>query len=385
MHPLSATLHRAETAVELQRRQPYALGPALYALRCLADASRDERALDFSKGVAARLGADEAGRTLFELARRAPVRHFTAGEVILAAGERSFGIYVVMNGRVRLERDGEPIAALDPGQSFGEIATLSRSTRAHSAVAQGGASVLVLERKAMAIAASRVPGLGAALQRLYRDRILAQLIPPDCCLSALETDQRRRLSQAFKAKRYDAGAVVCEQGQRGPGFFVVVAGVARVFRTTSDGATHDLAHLELGDVFGELSLVEDLPVSASVEATEPLTCFFLARGVFRQAMAPLPDQLEQVTVLARQRMARQLLGPEPHPDAEAELETLARSVVVGTMTCPTCGFDQPFALHCTECGADVLGGRPHVLTEVTPEPTLEPTDAPRRLPPPLPR
>lgn len=385
MHPLETTLRRAEAAVELQQSQPYVLGPALYALRCLADASRDERALDFSRGVADRLGAAEAGKTLFELARTAPIRHFTAGEVILGAGSRSYAIYVVMSGRVRLERDGEPVAALDAGASFGEIAALSKSARALSAVAQGGASVMVLERKALAVAASRVAGLTGALKRLYRDRILTQLIPPDCVLGALDVDERHKLARAFKAKRYAAGEVVLKQGVEGPGFFVVVSGTADVYRTDDDDVIEPLAVLSLGDVFGEVSLLEDVPVSATVVALDELVVFMLSRTVFRQTMEQLPDQLERVTMVARQRMARQLLGPAPRGDAVAEIESLAHEVIVGSMTCPLCGFDQPFAMHCGECGADVLSSRARALDEVArPEATLENTRPPPRVPPPLP-
>ncbi len=384
VHPLSNTLRRAEVAVDLQQRQPYALGPALFALRCLADASRDERALDFSRGVAARLGAEDAGKALFDMAAHAPVRHFTAGEPILEEGERSYGIYVVMSGCVRLEREGEPVAALDAGQSFGEISALSKTPRALGAVAQGGASVMVLERKSLAISASRVPGLAGALRRLYRDRILTQLIPPDCCLSALDVDERHKLALAFRTKRYEAGEVVVEQGRRGPGFFVVVAGRAEVFKVDADGVRDDLAKLEIGDIFGEISLIEDMPVSATVRATERMVCFILTRGVFRQTMAQLPEQLENVMMIARQRMARQLLGPDSTGAAGAEVETLANQVIVGSMTCPTCGFDQPFALHCGSCGADVLRGRDQALPEVAPEPSLEATRPPPRVPSPLP-
>ncbi len=385
MHPLHKTLLRAEAAVELQQSQPYALGPALYALRCLADASRDERALDYSRGVAARLGAENAGKTLFELARQAPIRHFAAGELILAAGERSYGIYVVMSGRVRLERNGEPVAALDAGASFGEIAALSKSERALSALAQGGASVMVLERKSLAVAASRVPGLTGALKRLYRDRILGQLVPPDCCLGALDVDERHRLARAFKAKLYEPGEIVVHQGTQGPGFFVVVSGSADVFRTDLEGATEPLARLTQGGIFGQISLIEDVPASATVRAVGELVCFMLSRGVFRQTMAEFPEQLARVTMVARQRMANQLLLPGRRGDAVAEVETLARQVIVGSMTCPLCGFDQPFALNCGECGADVLSSRAQALDEVSqPDASLgSSTLPPTSVPPPL--
>ncbi len=358
MHPLDTTLRRAEAALALQRRQPYAFGPAVYALRALANAKRNERAIDYAAQYAQQFGAHEdAAASLFKLAREAPIRHFVADEVILREGERSYGIYIVYGGGVRIEREGAGVLAhFDVGQSFGEIAVIAETPRTASVLADGGCSVLVLERKALARAVNQVRGMSKMLRHVYRDRVLSQLVPPDSCFAALDTEQRHALFALFTPRAWKPGEVVLEQGATGDGFYVVLAGEAEVWR--DDKRREHLAVLGPGDFFGEISLIDEVPVTATVRATAELTCFFLARAAFHKAMRDLPEQLERVHRVARERLAEQHTGPETLPPGS-------------TMTCPACGFDQAAAPICSSCTADVVTARPQVLAQATPEPMLQ--------------
>ncbi len=357
MHPLDTTLRRAEAAIALQRRQPYAFGPAVYALRALANAKRDERARAHAERYADQFGAPpEAGAALLRLATDAPIRHFVDGEVLLREGERSFGIYVVYGGHVRVEREGAGVLArLDVGQSFGEIAVIAHTPRTASVIADGGCSVLVLERKALARAVNQVRGMPKMLRHVYRDRVLSQLVPPDSCFAALDTEQRHALFALFTPHSWRAGEDVVRQGHAGDGFYVVLAGEAEVWR--DDQLRDHLARLGPGDFFGEISLIDEVPATATVRAATELTCFQLGRAAFHRAMRDLPEQLERVRGVARERLARQHTGPETLPPGS-------------TMSCPACAFDQPAAPHCAVCGADVMAAHPQVLAQATPEPML---------------
>lgn len=357
MHPLDTTLRRAEAALALQRRQPYALGPAIFALRALANAKRGERAIDYAARYARQFGApEEAAQVLYRLASEAPIRHFVADETILREGERSYGIFVVYGGRVRIEREGAGVLAhLDEGQSFGEIAVIAETPRTASAVADGGCSVLVLERKSLARAVNKVRGMSKMLRHMYRDRVLSQLVPPDSCFAALDTEQRHALFALFTPRVWTPGETVLAQAAAGDGFYLVLAGEAEVWR---DGERREhLATLGPGDFFGEISLIDEVPVTATVRATSDLTCFHLSRTAFHAAMRDMPDQLERVRAVARERVEAQRSGPETLPPGS-------------TMTCPACSFDQAAAPRCASCGADVVNARWQVLAQATPEPML---------------
>lgn len=79
------------------------------------------------------------------------------------------------------------------------------------------------------------------------------------------------LHQSTQAS-YAAGAKIISAGEPGLCMYVILKGKVRV-TTESAGSKVDLADLEGGDFFGEVSLVDDGPRSADVTALED--CEFL--------------------------------------------------------------------------------------------------------------
>ena len=63
-------------------------------------------------------------KELQAIAGGAKERSVEAGETIAAEGEGGVGFFVVAEGKARVERDGEVLAHLNPGASFGEVALL---------------------------------------------------------------------------------------------------------------------------------------------------------------------------------------------------------------------------------------------------------------------
>ncbi|HYL41600.1 MAG TPA: cyclic nucleotide-binding domain-containing protein [Candidatus Binatus sp.] len=72
-------------------------------------------------------GIDADG--LASLAGKATQVEFPAGHVIARQGEIGTGFFVVIDGRVRVIRDGEVVASLGPGEFFGELSILDRLPR----------------------------------------------------------------------------------------------------------------------------------------------------------------------------------------------------------------------------------------------------------------
>ena len=62
---------------------------------------------------------------------------FPADHVIARQGEIGTGFFVVVDGAVRVVRDGETIATLGPGDFFGELSVLDGKPRNASVVADG--------------------------------------------------------------------------------------------------------------------------------------------------------------------------------------------------------------------------------------------------------
>jgi CRP/FNR family transcriptional regulator len=82
---------------------------------------------------------------------------------------------------------------------------------------------------------------------------------------------------------FPAEHVIARRGEIGTGFFVVVAGGARVVR---DGET--IATVGPGDFFGELSVLDGRPRVAQVIANGPTTCLALATWDFEAVLLEEP-------------------------------------------------------------------------------------------------
>ena len=69
---------------------------------------------------------------------------FPAERVIARQGEIGTGFFVVVDGLVRVVRDGETVAHLGPGEFFGELSVLDGAPRTAQVVAERPTSCLAL-------------------------------------------------------------------------------------------------------------------------------------------------------------------------------------------------------------------------------------------------
>lgn len=75
------------------------------------------------------------------------------------------------------------------------------------------------------------------------------------------------------------------------GLYIVVTGMAKVTKPAAEtsGVEAVLAILRAGNSFGELSLLDGLPRSASVTAMGPMECLFLPRAAFLVSLRDNPE------------------------------------------------------------------------------------------------
>lgn len=356
---MNASLRKAEEALALQRSQPHALGPILHALRALCAAQAEPRARAFARDYALRLDAPQsAGDALFEVARGAPVQHFLDGEVVVEEGARSREMYVVVGGTVRVVRAGAGVVArLGVGQSVGEIAALGDTRRTATVIAEPGARLMVIDRKALGTLMNRASPFLSMARTLYRDRVLAQLIPPWSALAALPDEQRHALFRRFEPRTFDAGDRILGEGQPGAAFFIIASGTAKVIQSASGGRL-ELARLGPGEFFGEVSLLADVPVTATVQAVTPLTCFALTREAFSAVVATHPELRRSLSQVARGRLS------DAGPTERLDLRLLGIAAPTPTIACPVCATEQPDGGACVTCGADLHGERDQTLKEI---------------------
>jgi CRP-like cAMP-binding protein len=87
-------------------------------------------------------GIDDEG--LAALAERATQVDFPAGHVIARQGEIGTGFFVIVEGDVRVVRDGAELARLGPGDFFGEMSVIDGLPRVAQVVATTDTRCLAL-------------------------------------------------------------------------------------------------------------------------------------------------------------------------------------------------------------------------------------------------
>lgn len=78
------------------------------------------------------------------MATTAKERTYRDGDTIVKQGEKGIGFYLILGGRARVEKAGQKLAELGPGQFFGEMALLDELPRTADVRAQGPVKCLVL-------------------------------------------------------------------------------------------------------------------------------------------------------------------------------------------------------------------------------------------------
>src|SRR5437764_88871 len=107
------------------------------------------------------------------------------------------------------------------------------------------------------------------------------------------------MQSATRSRRFRRGDIVFAEGDPGDALYVVSEGKVKIFRTSPDGRENMLAVLGPGEMFGELSLFDPGPRTATVAAITDCTLASLAHDALRPWLAGRPE-LGSVSGVARQ-------------------------------------------------------------------------------------
>lgn len=123
-------------------------------------------------------------------------------------------------------------------------------------------------------------------------------------LANVTSAARRELGCLVATRSYQHGALVCNQQEPGDALFIIAHGSVRVVLYGESGKEITLAVLQTGDFFGEMSLLDGQPRSASVVTTEPSLLVVLKRDDFRQHLLENPATALAVLEELSQRLRR---------------------------------------------------------------------------------
>lgn len=154
------------------------------------------------------------------------------------------------------------------------------------------------------------------------------------CLGASELEA---LAELTFSRSFDKGQFIILAEEPGDSLFIIREGQVKVSLIHEDGKEFILSLLGSGEVFGELSLLDDRPRSANVTAMVKTELLMLRRTDFLN----LVEQVPQIAVSLLEELASRLRRTDDQVEGLALLDvhhrvakTLLRLAVDGGQKCP---------------------------------------------------
>ena len=228
-----------------------------------------------------------------------------AGDLVLRQGEPGRSFFMVARGDLAVVRDDpgggtSELATLHEGAVFGEMALLSRSPRSAHVRAISSADLLEFDVETLGQASRGLASLARALDKFTRERLVHNLLNTAPLFRPLDRTQRLDLVRRFVGHEVAMHTDLIREGEPGRGLYVVLHGSVDVSKRDGEDKVL-LATLGAGDVFGEMSLLQGAPATATVTAAQRSTVLFLAREYVERLMATIPQMREYLETLGDER------------------------------------------------------------------------------------
>jgi len=144
-------------------------------------------------------------------------------------------------------------------------------------------------------------------------------------MSALERTQLKTGHRPVQLniRSLKPGEILFEEGTRGRELFIIQEGKVGVYKVMPEGEV-ELAQIEKGGIVGEMSLLDNLPRSATVRAIEPTKALVVNDLVFQANMAKAPVWLTSIIkiVVSRLRDANRRVDQSALRDRELGVMSL---------------------------------------------------------------
>ncbi|MEB3166042.1 MAG: mechanosensitive ion channel family protein [Cyanobacteriota bacterium] len=170
------------------------------------------------------------------------------------------------------------------------------------------------------------PSGGSRADRDLTEARCRQLLAANPLFSALSEEALDQVVASGQTVSYAAGEAIVEEGAQGESLYQVLRGRVSVLKRMDDGQALRVAELGPGQVFGEMTLFQDTPRSATVRALVECRLLRVGRSGLRELMEQDPTLLEKVAALVSERRAEleSLSREQRREQSGTVLETMKR-------------------------------------------------------------
>ncbi|KAJ1454783.1 kinase-like domain-containing protein [Pelagophyceae sp. CCMP2097] len=228
------------------------------------------------------------------------VRIDGAGVKVVSQGDKGDTFYIIECGEcdVYIEGNSKPVATLQAGKSFGELALMYNTPRAASVVSRGRATLWKIDREEYRL----VLAVAARQRSAYHAQLLQNVslcvggfggVPKKEKLlkDAITAEQLARLADAMDEDQVEDGKHIIREGDVGHTFYIIAKGEV-VVRTHKDGV---VATLCAGGYFGDRALKADDKRAATCTAKGSVLLLCVDRDDFITLLGSIEDLVENGT------------------------------------------------------------------------------------------
>jgi CRP-like cAMP-binding protein len=265
---------------------------------------------------------------LEDLASRLTEERFRSAGRVVVEGDTDDRLYLIVEGRAEASTIGPsgivPLAALGPGELFGELSLLEAGGRRQATVtAIEPLLLLSLRATDFRLALDAHPEGRSAFEKLADDLLVTRLLKQASPFSTLDGERLRHLAARLEHLEVSTGETIIRQGEAGEECYVLRSGRVEVLTSEAQGDERILATLDPGSLFGEAALLTDGTRNATVRALEPCTLLVLRRTDLLEVLGEDRQTRERMLELVRMRdRPRRVRGIEVHHRTTITGETI---------------------------------------------------------------
>jgi|GEM_PF-5939327 len=218
-----------------------------------------------------------------------------AGTPIVIAGEDSHYLFVLLEGSVSIEK-GQWSATILPTTIFGESALIEGGARTATVVAREKSLCLriaVSQLRQMAHESHVIGEIESFMTAIMVDQFFAS----SPLFRKLPREGIDFLSARGKLEYVGAGETIFQQGDPGDYFYMVIRGSVKA--QVNEQNTKSIAQ---GGFFGEISLLANIPRTATVVADEPSVLFKISIDAFWEVLVQHIEMALFIESLGEQRL-----------------------------------------------------------------------------------
>lgn len=251
---------------------------------------------------------------------------FEYGDVIVREGEEADALFVLTSGRARVVRgagsgDEIVLGSLRPGSEFGESGLLRRERRSATVRCSTRVEAQRLGREVFLMLVGEFPEIRQHLEGTARWRTLHRFLYEYSDFGRMTPPALNALLQKLRPEEHSKGSLVIRQGDPAGPMYLVESGRLRVF-VREDGRSRNVAFLGEGSYFGELSVLNGSPRTASAEALNDCRLLVLSQ----ESLQELMQEFDEFSAIIRERLALYQVDIEARVPADFASELLPGDV-----------------------------------------------------------